>query len=138
MNAQQFSFDDLPGFQRHSDTSRQAAINFMPKVGTKRRAVLDCIERQMYAGATDEELQRWLNMTGNTERPRRVELLNAGFIKDSGMTRPTLSGEQAVVWVLKRYYRASESAAIVSAPRPPSGMLAERNAERGEVPMRDG
>jgi hypothetical protein len=48
--------------------------------------------------ATDEEIQLGLEMSGSTERPRRVELVAAGRIVDSGRTRPTQSGRQAVVW----------------------------------------
>lgn len=89
-------------FQRHSDTSRQAAIDMLPKAGTKRRQVLDGIECAGDYGATDEELQSALRMSGNTERPRRVELMDAHLIKDSGRRRQTLSGEQAVVWVISK------------------------------------
>ena len=95
-------YDFMAPHQRHSDTSRAAAEAIEPKRGTKRRIVLDYIREMGDEGATDEEMQRRLFMSGNTQRPRRVELLDAGFIKDSGARRKTPSGELAVVWVMKR------------------------------------
>lgn len=51
-------------------------------------------------GTTDEEMQWGLEMPANTQRPRRRELQLWGRIIDSGNTRATKSGRQAVVWVL--------------------------------------
>lgn len=94
---------ELPPFVGHSETSRLAALSFYPRQGTARRKVLDFIAES--GGATDEEIQDALRMSGNTERPRRVELTDyrdlPKLIKDSGMKRRTRSGEWAVVWVLK-------------------------------------
>lgn len=105
MNATQPGlFDRIPPFQTHSDTSRWAADSIYPKQGTLRRKVLDFIVNQRGYGATDEEIQDGLDMTGNTERPRRVELTGYKdlpvLIKDSGLKRRTRSGEWAVVWTL--------------------------------------
>jgi hypothetical protein len=97
--ASQRSFDDLPPFQAHSETSRMAAIHTLPKAGTQRRRVFDYIRGREEYGATDEEIQLVLQMSGNTERPRRVELWNAGLIRDSGEKRRGSSGLMAVVWV---------------------------------------
>ena len=88
----------LPPFQAHSGTSRAAAIAMYCKAGTKRARVLDQISRSWLGGCTDEEGMRHLRMNPNTYRPRRVELVRMGLVKDSGIRRPTLSGEQAVVW----------------------------------------
>jgi hypothetical protein len=49
-------------------------------------------------GLTDEEGQNLLSLNGNTYRPRRVELEEAGLVKDSLTTRPTASKRKAVVW----------------------------------------
>lgn len=49
-------------------------------------------------GATDEEIQRDLRMNGSTERPRRVELVELGLVRDSGGTGRTRSGGKATVW----------------------------------------
>ena len=48
--------------------------------------------------STDEEIQRELPMSANTQRPRRVELVDARLIRDSGRRRATLGGAMAVVW----------------------------------------
>lgn len=89
---------DLP-FVRGSATSEAAAESMEPEAGTLRAEVLNAIRRNTPPGLTDEELQEGLPMPANTERPRRRELERAGLIRDSGTTRPTKSGRQAVVWV---------------------------------------
>lgn len=89
-------------FQRPGDaapTQRLAAIQAMPRTGTARRRVLDFIRVAGDAGATDEEIQQGLGMNPSTQRPRRVELVEGHWIKDSGRTRRTDSGMAAVVWV---------------------------------------
>ena len=80
------------------DTSRDAARAIRPNAGTLRAMVRNFIILQGSYGATDQEIQAALNLSGDTERPRRVELWNAGFIIDSGMVRNTPSGLSAVVW----------------------------------------
>ena len=85
-------------YQRHSATSRAAAIGIAPRAGTKRAQVLDFL-RSHKEGATDEEMQECIPMSANTQRPRRCELVAAKFIKDSGRTRKTVGGDDAVVWV---------------------------------------
>jgi len=61
--------------------------------------VLGFIKERNHDGATDNEIQRALLMSGNTERPRRIELLRMGCIMASGQTRPTSKGRQAAVWM---------------------------------------
>lgn len=39
-------------------------------------------------------------MNPSTERPRRVELVKGGWIRDSGKTRKTHSGSEATVWIV--------------------------------------
>ena len=85
--------------QRHSETSISAAVAIEPKAGTLRARVLNALRIRKHHGATDEELQTWLEMNPSTQRPRRVELLESGLIKDSGTTRQTKSGRSAVVWI---------------------------------------
>lgn len=81
-------------------TQRQAAILVYPATGTQRRDVLDCIAGSGERGCTDEEVQQKLAMRVQTETPRRNELVDDGWIEDSGRTRPTTSGREATVWVL--------------------------------------
>lgn len=82
------------------DTQREAAIAVYPRTGTDRRRVLDWIATQGARGATDEEIVEALRMPANTERPRRNELLNDGWIVDSGERRRTSTGTDAAAWVL--------------------------------------
>lgn len=86
-------------YQRHSRTSRAAAKGIEPKAGTKRAMVLAFLRGRGAIGATDDEMQRLIPMSANTQRPRRVELVASGLIVDSGMERDTSGGAGAVVWV---------------------------------------
>jgi len=63
--------------------------------------VLEFIASRSWAGATDEEIVIGTGIIQNTERPRRRELVLAGDVIDSGKTRKTFTGRQAVVWVLR-------------------------------------
>jgi hypothetical protein len=83
-------------FQKHSDTSRDAAESMRPTAATLREAVFNYLFGRGSDGATDEEIQIDLDMAGNTERPRRRELQEAGKVRDSGMRRTTKTGRQAV------------------------------------------
>ena len=97
-------FDSLP-YQRHSETSREAAEAAKPTASTYRRQVLDYLRIRVIPcgadrlpGATDEEMQDDLQLNPSTQRPRRVELVSAGLVRDSGRKRKTKSGRWAVVW----------------------------------------
>jgi hypothetical protein len=94
-------FDDpAPPYQRHSRTSKAAAAAIIPKATKLQTQVLDELKRRGSMGATDQELQKALGMLLQTELPRRVELVRAGLVKDSGRKRKTTSGRGAVVWVI--------------------------------------
>ena len=54
------------------------------------------------SGSTDEEMQFALSVPGNSQRPRRVELVRKGIVRDSGQTRPTRAGGKATVWIVCR------------------------------------
>ena len=76
-----------------------AAVGIEPNVKTLLYYVLEEIRAWKDYGATDQELQDALNMDPSTERPRRVDLVKRGLVKDSGSTRLTRSGRKATVWV---------------------------------------
>jgi predicted transcriptional regulator len=89
---------DMPAVvpaQVHSETSLAAAEAIRPRLGELQQRVLAVVR---HSPATDEEIQDALGMGPSTERPRRVELVRAGLVRDSGETRATRSGRQAVVW----------------------------------------
>ena len=104
MNQLSISFDVEPRsaqYQRHSATSKAAALSAEPQAGTKRAILLAFLRGRGLTGATDEEMQANVPMNANTQRPRRVELVQGHFIEDSKRTRATIGGDQAVVWVAR-------------------------------------
>lgn len=109
-----------------AETQRLAAVEAYPAIGTWRRRVLAAIERTGDRGATDEELQDQLELNPSTQRPRRVELVERGFVTDSGRRRLTRSGRLAVVWVLTTW-----AGAIACVPDESAGLAEEvaRGAE---------
>jgi len=99
MQLELFPDDRQPPCQRHSPTSRAAADAIEPSAHTLRAAVLRYLRGQGSRGATDEEITLALDLNPSTARPRRIELQQAGWVYDSGHTRQTRSGRDAVVWV---------------------------------------
>lgn len=85
--------------QAHSATSKAAAQAAESVSPTQRQLVHSLIALAGERGLTDEEIQTASDLNPSTERPRRVELVDAGFVMDSGRTRKTSSGRNAVVWV---------------------------------------
>lgn len=88
-------------WQKHSPTSRAAAMAAEPLAGTKRAILLAFLRGRGDLGATDEEMQACVPMSPNTQRPRRVELVEGRHIQNSGRTRKTGAGVDAVVWIVK-------------------------------------
>jgi hypothetical protein len=86
-------------YQSHSVTSQAAAKTFTSQAATCRDRVYQAIAASKHLGMTDEEVQIALTMNPSTQRPRRIELWDAGKIVDSGKQRPTTSGRMAVVWI---------------------------------------
>lgn len=83
-----------------SETSKAAALSIEPRSGTDRWLLLQYLRYVFRAeGATDDEMQARLNLNPSTQRPRRIELCEAGLVRNSGQTRKTRSGRQAVVWI---------------------------------------
>jgi len=89
-------------FQAHSPTSRSAAARADKGLsGRAKLAVLAAIAQAGEGGLTDEEGIRATGLAASTYRPRRVELVESGNVRDSGFTRKTLSGCAAVVWTTR-------------------------------------
>ena len=79
-------------------TSLEAKAKIEPQIGTLRRKVYELfINRGMY-GATDQEVERYLHLDGNTVRPIRGSLVKDGFIIDTGTTRQNEKGNACIVW----------------------------------------
>ena len=104
MNGQLSMFDtpDTLPYQPHSETSKSAALAAAPRAVTHRAMVLELLSRKI-GGLTDEEVQSALKIKPpGTARARRVELVKAGKVRDSGKTRQTSSGRAATVWEVAR------------------------------------
>lgn len=82
------------------DTERLAALAVFPRSGTSRERVLLFIAQRGKTGATDEEISEGLSMRLYTAAPRRHELVEGGWVTDSGIRRPTSTGTDAAVWML--------------------------------------
>jgi hypothetical protein len=87
-------------FDRHGarPTSAAPEVEALPRSGTQRARVLEAIRSAGRRGLTDEEIEDALHLGGNTERPRRKELEEAGLILGSGDRRDTSTGRAAIVW----------------------------------------
>jgi len=82
------------------ETERGAALFHYPRSGTARLRVLSYIATRGDTGATDEEVSLALRMRLYTAAPRRKELLDDGWVEDSGRRRKTQTGARATVWCL--------------------------------------
>ena len=82
-----------------SETSKAAAISIEPNAWTMRGMILGFLRATSTNGATDDEIQTFMRINPSTQRPRRIELCEAGLVRNSGQTRKTRSGRQAVVWI---------------------------------------
>ena len=90
---------NAPLAQRHSATSVEAANLIVgARADTLRGEIYRYLLSVTGTGATDEEGQDALGLPGNTYRPRRVELQNAGLVVDSRRVRLTRNKRKAVVW----------------------------------------
>jgi hypothetical protein len=79
-----------------SATSKQAAVDISSARDTLRKRVHQYLVDN--GPSTDEEIQLGLKMNPSTQRPRRVELVTAGAVRDSVIRRRTQSGRFATVW----------------------------------------
>ena len=79
-------------------TSANAAIKAYPKSGSKRQKIYNAIK--LFGGLTDEEIERTLEVAGNTVRPARVSLVRDQLVMDSGQTRKTVAGNDSIVWIV--------------------------------------
>ena len=95
-------FDSPPARKRPraaaGETRGAAADGIRPLAEDLRAQVLAFIVDRDGQGATDEEVRRGLGLRADTARARRVELRDAGLVRDSGARRPVESGRLAIVW----------------------------------------
>ena len=84
--------------QRHSQTSVAAAESITPHLNRLERMVMDFLAKAE-DGGTDEEIALGTGLLEGTARARRVNLVGAGKVTDSGRERSTSRGRNAHVWV---------------------------------------
>lgn len=104
MNGAQTHFLDLcPVPAKRAAKVRRAKRSVLPDPprysGTASERVLAFVLDTGSWGATDEEIQTQLGMNPSTQRPRRIEWVQARAVKASGRTRKTIAGVVAIVWV---------------------------------------
>lgn len=98
--ARRMSGEQLTLAQAHSRTSRDAGRSIVGERVRLQTVVYLAIKQWTIIGTglTDEEGTDQTRLSGSTYRPRRVELVREGRVRDSGRTRRTKSGRAAVVW----------------------------------------
>ena len=79
-------------------TSIDARAKIEPRIGTLRRKVYELFINRGISGLTDQEIEKYLHLDGNTVRPIRGSLVTDGFIIDTGTTRLNDKGNQCIVW----------------------------------------
>ena len=82
-------------FKGKHETSYGASVYIKPRTGTLRAMIMDHLV--MHGPATDPEIQEQIGLMPNTERPRRVELVEGGFVRDSGRVKRH-HGREHIVW----------------------------------------
>ena len=87
-------------FQPSSPTSRAASRRVRHRAGTIAERIIAELRKRSSWGATDFELEKTLEIPGNSLRPRRRALEVEGLVVDSGRTRATVSGCLAVIWIM--------------------------------------
>jgi len=80
-------------------TSIEAQRKAAPRMSSHKARVYQFLVDRMDQGATDQEMQFALKMSGDTLRPTRGKLLKENFIYDSGKTRKNENGNDCIVWV---------------------------------------
>ena len=62
---------------------------------------------QLWQLEKDAQLQESLDLAGNTERPRRLSLVEQGLVISTLRRRPTPSGRTAMIWIASEYRGAA-------------------------------
>ena len=92
-----------PAFSHNStDTSAEAGASMNPHVAGIARQCFDeitSVYRSDGVGLTVDQLEQLMNSRHQTVSARVNELRNKGWVRDSGVKRPTRSGRSAIVWM---------------------------------------
>ncbi len=93
-----------PPSQAHSATSQAAATAIRPVAQRDRERIRGLFVAAGDSGLTDEEIVTATGLNPSTARPRRIDLVKEGAVRDSHRTRPTRSNRPATVWVAVEFY----------------------------------
>lgn len=104
--------DSLP-YVRGSDTSEAAAVAKQPTAARQREYVYAVLRER--GGMTQEQLSDLTRLSGDSVRPRLVELRAEGRVVDGGR-RLTRAGRFAVVWLAIEQPVAAEDAGQLVMP----------------------
>lgn len=86
--------------RRGDPRTSKAAPPSAPVISALQQAVMDAIRAAGDDGLTDDELCLSMpHVCEGTAKKRRCEVERAGAVRDSGRTRPTRTGRQAIVWI---------------------------------------
>ena len=95
MNKQLDIFDTDYQSANYTDTSQEALATIKPKIKTKREMVYDLVKLK---ASTNYEISDELEMPLSSVCGRVHELQELNLVENSGMTRKTKYGKQAIVW----------------------------------------
>lgn len=82
---------------RGKATSKKAALDNWPRSGSQRERILSAVVWAKAYGATREEIAGVTQLSGDTVRPRVLELIQGGWLFETEHTRPTRKGNDSVV-----------------------------------------
>jgi Mn-dependent DtxR family transcriptional regulator len=95
MNKQLDIFDTDYQSANYTDTSQEALATIKPKIKTKREMVYDLVKLK---ASTNYEISDELEMPLSSVCGRVHELQELNLVENSGLTRKTKYGKQAIVW----------------------------------------
>lgn len=88
--------DDAP--HNGTETSKAAARSIAPRMNQMRMSILGALLRAAPYGLTAQEIEQHTGMTGNSIRPRLVEMETLTWVSRGPEVRATKSGRDAAVW----------------------------------------
>jgi hypothetical protein len=95
--------DSASGFvglpHSRTETSKGAAESMVPRSAKQRQRVWEFIHERGGYGATANEIEAGLGISGNAVRPRIIELRDVSKVCKTNATRKTPSGRAARVYV---------------------------------------
>ena len=96
-------------YVKGSETSKAAAEGVSRKVSDYQRQILEALKSAGAAGLTDYQIQQQCEMSGDSERPRRVELVGMGEVcpklnRDGKQEKRKVGSKRpSGVWVYKAF-----------------------------------